>query len=60
MGENKQNNKEEAKCDSDFCSATNLRLWHLMCFIPFFNASEVTSRVSSLEGGRETEGDGGK
>lgn len=34
MGDNKLNNK--AKRDWDFSSATNFRLWHFKCFIPFF------------------------
>lgn len=55
VGENKQKNKEKVKCDSDFCSATNLRLWHLMCSVPFFKESKVTSRVSPLKRERERE-----
>lgn len=45
----------ENKCDSDSCSATNLRLWHLMCLIPIFNATEVTNRVSPLKRDGEKE-----
>lgn len=52
MGENKQNNKEKAKCDGEFCSAASFGLWHFMCFIPIFLSDKQgeTERKGKIEG----------